>query len=39
MFAPKGIALFHNHGSKLIPAQARIGADVLLDKFLYRFQR
>jgi hypothetical protein len=39
MFAPEGIALFHNNGSELIPAQSRVGADVLLDKFLHRFQR
>jgi hypothetical protein len=39
MFAPEGIALFHNHGSKLIPAQAGVGTNVLLDKFLHRFQR
>jgi hypothetical protein len=39
MFAPEGIALFHNDCSKLIPAQAGVGADVLFDKFLYRFQR
>jgi hypothetical protein len=39
MFAPKGIALFHNDCSELIPAQAGIGADVLLNKFLHRFQR
>jgi hypothetical protein len=39
MFAPKGIALFYNHGSEPIPAQAGIDTDVLLDKFLHRFQR
>jgi hypothetical protein len=39
MFAPEGIALFHNHGSQPIPAQAGVGADVLFDKFLHRFQR
>jgi hypothetical protein len=39
MFAPKGIAFFHNDCSELIPAQARVDTDVLLDKFLYRFQR
>jgi hypothetical protein len=39
MFAPKGIAPFHNDCSELIPAQSRVGADVLFDKFLYRFQR
>jgi hypothetical protein len=39
MFAPEGIAFFHNDCSELIPAQAGIRTDVLLDKFLYRFQR
>jgi hypothetical protein len=39
MFAPEGIALFHNHGSELIPAQAGVGTDVLFNKFLHRFQR
>jgi hypothetical protein len=39
MFAPEGITIFHNHGSQPIPAQAGFGTDVLLDKFLYRFQR
>jgi hypothetical protein len=39
MFAPKGIALFYNHGSEPIPAQAGFGTNVLLDKFLHRFQR